>query len=447
MTSPFLSFEVGTSGLLCDRDSSSQEALQTIVTKSRSHKVVLHFHGGLVPEEAAIQEHERLGRMYQQAGYLPVFCVWRTGVLEILRGNYLKIASSVFFQTIFDWTMRCLIGFSQVGKGFGQVATRIVLESGFEDACSQFDTKGPLHINKTASIEQCSERELPRECSVIDLIKDDKIWLTNDLQESLNPDANKGKVIGGVIWSRLAKGIARICFAVWNRKKHNRDHGLHATLIEEIIREFSNERFRNAIWIGIKDKAQNMVSTTGTCHFLVKKLVEETEIVTLVGHSAGSIPICHLAKEFGPQIDNIVLFAPACRSDLYLDAVSSNKNSLDRVRVFTMSDELEKADTMLKGLVLGDRYIYPRSLLYFVSGVLESEADDRILGMERFMQDPPFNEPQDHQVRNSLRGKVALSVSLDETKPGFRCNARSHTNFLDDPVTCESLINLLNETK
>jgi hypothetical protein len=417
------------------------------VNRCRSLNVVLHFHGGLVPETDAIKEHERLGKLYGQAGYLPVFCVWRTGALEIIRDNYLKIASSVLFQTIFDWSMRCLVGFNQAGKGIGKVAPKTVLDSGFKDACSEFDsiTKVTQPFS-SQSIQSHSESELRYELTIVKLINDDKSWLTRDFQDCLNPNPNQGKAISLALWMQLAKSVAKICMAVWTRKNSNRDHGLHATLIEEIIREFSNEAFRNAIWLGIKDKAKNMVSPDGTCGLLVQMLSNEASNLSLVGHSAGSIPICYLAKEKELKIDNIVLFAPACRSDLFLDALQLNQKSLKRLRIFTMSDELEKADPMLKNLVLGARYVYPRSLLYFVSGVLEKEADDRILGMHRFMQEP-FNTTDDLRLQESLAGKMVLSKSLADARPGFRCHAESHTDFFDDPLTRESFLHILRGKK
>ena len=43
-----------------------------------------------------------------------------------------------------------------------------------------------------------------------------------------------------------------------------------------------------------------------------------------------------------------------------------------------MTDELEQADRLIP-------VIYPHSLLYFVSGVLEDEADKPLLGMERYL--------------------------------------------------------------
>src|SRR5206468_2726979 len=54
----------------------------------------------------------------------------------------------------------------------------------------------------------------------------------------------------------------------------------------------------------------------------------------------------------------------------------------DRVsslRVFGMGDDLERKDA-IAGV------IYPSSLLYFVSGVLEDESDKPLAGMARFYQ-------------------------------------------------------------
>ena len=57
-----------------------------------SPSIVFHFHGGLVSEASGRETAGRLFPVYEDAGAFPVFYVWESGLLEILRNNIAEIA-------------------------------------------------------------------------------------------------------------------------------------------------------------------------------------------------------------------------------------------------------------------------------------------------------------------------------------------------------------------
>jgi hypothetical protein len=76
------------------------------------------------------------------------------------------------------------------------------------------------------------------------------------------------------------------------------------------------------------------------------------------------------------QFDCIFL-AAASLDDFFADALSVVPRRFGRSRTFAMHDGLEAKDAIVP-------IVYLRSLLYFISGVLEASDDAPIVGMERY---------------------------------------------------------------
>jgi hypothetical protein len=136
--------------------------------------------------------------------------------------------------------------------------------------------------------------------------------------------------------------------------------------------------------------------------------------------------------------------------------------------MFAMSDALEREDQ-----VWGDdstlpegrdwrRFIYPSSLLYLVSGILESrqapdgtlsdEPDMPILGMQRFFSDETTygaaDFPEIAQVRQWLRASANTMVwsYADDIGDGLNCHCNDHGAFDDEKTTLASLGYIVTES-
>jgi hypothetical protein len=168
--------------------------------------------------------------------------------------------------------------------------------------------------------------------------------------------------------------------------------------------------------------------------------------VSLVGHSAGGIYICRAvakAAELMPaafKFYRVVMLAPGCDFDLFKTSIVEKKDRVESFRMFTMRNDAEAKDAMVP-------VVYPRSLLYFISGVLEKEEPVPIVGMERFYSDQP---PYDDSTALAVRGyvtqpgerRVAWGPVEENAPPGLLTAALSHGQF-NEILTWKSVIHFL----
>jgi triacylglycerol esterase/lipase EstA (alpha/beta hydrolase family) len=189
--------------------------------------------------------------------------------------------------------------------------------------------------------------------------------------------------------------------------------------------------------------------------------VPPNQRVMLVGHSAGAIFVCELLQRLA-QTDRkveVVFLAPAARCELFSTSVIANQqvlatnNGHQAFRMFTMSDEFESKDTLIRNLpVVGDlTWFYPRSLLYFISGLLEGDANDAdVLGLERSHTSTVWYGNDNHVLGSrdwvsSPRDRVSWSISTSVV-PGMMTNSSSHGGFGtpgDNNTTMDSVAELV----
>ena len=145
------------------------------------------------------------------------------------------------------------------------------------------------------------------------------------------------------------------------------------------------------------------------------------------------------AKSAPVSVRNVALLAPAIRSDQFLrQYVDPAPARFDALRVYTMSDAYEAKDRLAS-------VAYPRSLLYFISGVLEGEPGTPLLGLQRYWSDPPHQSDVITRVGRWVagQGRHALSVTADGASDGFGTRSVSHGGFDDDDHTKASLAHFL----
>ncbi|RWQ45534.1 MAG: hypothetical protein EOS82_24580 [Mesorhizobium sp.] len=452
----------------------SREALARSMDAFRSASpdgtLVVHFHGGLVAQADAEAIAARLGPQYAASGAFPVFFVWRTGLLETLRDNWTDVFSKEFFEGVLERVLQFLIGKANQPGGAKNTAVQTdslkdirkeikKRESGEEPFGSLGTTlqgaNWDLSDLQRLQFEEAIRRDANISAATDKMARDAALDQLNEelgtAISEIRDDRAKGSK--GAL-TALALGVALKAFiASLRRLGRGRGHGLYPTAFEEVAKAIlAADLLGRFAWNAMKQDTRDSFKPDNERYGGSALLQEIRQLwekggrprIVLVGHSAGSIFICEMlqaAAKIGLPKDlkfEIVLLAPACTFKLLDDTLTLAPNRISKFRCFAMSDELEQKD----GLIAR---VYPRSLLYFVSGVLENEPDEPLVGMHRFhTRENPFDDaafPNIKRVLDSLQGnKDGWVWSLSSAGCGLNTECTTHGGFDDERTTVESLI-------
>ena len=478
-------------------ETKSDEALKLVLdrAKTKQGRLALHLHGGLVPrkggEEIAVRVANKL--FAATPDYEPFFFIWRTGVKDAITGNLdelHEISSDDLFKKVMrsalKWAGDRVLDLEAGARGTGLTDANI--EHAIAQGTEPFSDREIRSGEDIAAEVGADEQRLVNEA--FSRLKADPLLAR--AAQRLDAELNAGAAYGargigdpdrrsidlldstvreeleranaGGDGSRSATGVllfianktAIVAARMVVRFVRGRDHGLWPTAVEETLAALYADRIGQFIWGAIKDDAKDHFKAGGAGEVLIQELAQQKEgRLLLTAHSAGSVLACHLieAARSVPnyfQIDAAFL-APAVRMDLAAKTLPLLNARKGRFRLFTMRDELERADR-LDGHAAGK--VYPRSLLYFVSGVCERGkgrvgGDTALLGLERHLTNLDDkrltkDERQDRAtLKTFLNGNTVLSKTT-ETKPGFESQADSHTAFDREATTFASLISFAN---
>lgn len=477
-------------------DSSTREQLESAFASfdaDATNNLVVHFHGGLVREDRAMELADRLLPIYRQTDVAyPLFVVWESGLLETIRNNGPDIVKEGFFEKLLKRALqftagKVLQGTAERGLSVTPVG-RAKVDREIARAAAGQPTWQEMTDDALASTSELTRAEAQQ---FKDLLEGDPAFMTEVqlISNSVEPpdnlaqsrglstsgsrrtlmspevlaDVQREKATGtegtrGFIGAaRLVKGAVVVVARTISRFRNKRDHDFHATVVEEILREFYVSAVGREIWGQMKkDTADAFQPNTlvfgGSA--LLSELAERTANpprVLLVGHSAGAEYVCNTLKHADDYLPgsfrfDVVLMAPACRTSFFAETLAHHGSRIRNFRCFTMRDDLEKADRLVPVL-------YPHSLLYFISGVLEDEADEPVLGMERYLigEASHYKKPETGipATRSFLtEGATRINFAVSNTGPGLATNSITHGGFdnTDDPdarATVDSICHIL----
>jgi len=469
--------------------------------------LMFHIHGGLVDQDAGLSIAKRLSGGAPLGYDAPaateqLYVVWRTGLLETVVTNWPELHAH-------DRLYRALLGkllefFARrvvpdgTGRGAGcdldrdEIERRLSTEgeAPFADldalsADADASPRGAAGTTMTeAELEAQLGRELTRNSQVIAAAQDIDAASTppgGRTPISGDPVAGAGmlrRMDGGpktamraiaaggtgvdgrglsatVLRSVVLHGVA-IGRRVLQRMKEGRDHGVHATIVEELVRELYGDYVGGAVWGMMRQDAAEHFAADGMGSALLDAIAAgPPRRVMLVGHSAGSIMICRLLLEAVRRgMDRrfeVILLAPAVRSRLFAEALAGAPELIDRFRMFALGDKRERRDAVL-GPKTG--YLYPSSLLYLVSGLFEDDegepfVDAPLLGMQRFRTwaGGSLGEAEDRYsaaVASFLDGQADAAIYAPaHDGSGRSSDATTHGGMDDDPDTLASVGALL----
>lgn len=460
--------------------STSPEEVDAMIENMRqkgASKITLYFHGGLVNEEDGMEGAEFMNGHLKEADTYPVSFVWETGWGETIKERIFTINKTTLFKKLLKFVLKragSKLGLGVGTKGFMQFSDAEI-EAELNGDGAPFAHIDQLTDNRSALMNDTENEEdyiLELEAELtIDVHNDDEFMeIIEDLdleEDLLNEGVIQSKSADGsrgvLSLAKFLKGLARVAFRVIKRYLKERDHGFYCTVFEEVLRELYIANLGAWLWDGMKTKAGEMwLSNAGLQGdkqhpgtYLLERLNNYASTqplqIDLLGHSAGSIAICHILKTVDENygnltVRNVLLLAPACQSTLFLKEVVNKPNRFEKFRMFTMTDEAESEDALIDKLPR----VYPRSLLYLISGILEDEGksfDEPILGMERYYKWASYtgNFPELKQVSEFLAGgqhRVVLSPTSGNP-PGLNSMSRDHGYFNEDKETLDSIKHII----
>jgi hypothetical protein len=388
-----------------------------------SKSLALFFHGGLVDKASAISAARQLIGPYEaptEGDAYPYFFVWESGIWEILQQRL----PTIFKDAAFQWLVDLIFGKVKL------IRARPVDNSGLTEP----------------EIQEIRRR-------------------IEDGPSSALVDSTRRAII--------VDGIGNVFANIFRREASGHDHGLANTVMEELLRAFFLGDLGASIWAAMKkstarafqDDPERYVGSA-----MLKELLSlydsgpdgRNARIALIGHSAGAVYIVHFLRAMAKALAgkpyekdirfDIILMAPASRVDLFAETLSTYGTLIRDFRCFEMSDPLESSEILVDIPVV--KYLYTRSLLYFISGVLEdSDGDTPLVGMQRFFsgQGPfaPGKIPSIDTV-SVFYGQHLHSVILSDTTVvspapplGQRCTSHHHGCFTTDPGTLQSVCYLL----
>lgn len=497
---------------------SSLQDVDAIVDQLAGAKhLILHFHGGLVSSQAGFEIAEKLLPTYLGGGH-PVFYVWESGAWETIRNNITELADEPIFKQLLRKLLQYSLERLGATDGARSIAPKQVDPEKVKQTLEDFirnpspDTipykdYDPL-VNQAqarSAADAVDEGEIQADLETDDEFRQALATLPDipagqrsallstgaPVAERRSPFAeiarDKLSAVAGqrglISWIKAALLVKNILVGILRRYNAGRDHGLYATVVEEIIRSFKitgssvNEWGKALQWNRMKQDCEDAFlddNSAGTA--LLKRINDkldggrQLQRITLVGHSTGAIYICAwlaAAERILPKdlkVD-IVYLAPAVTYSRFAATVQQSGARIRSFRMFAMSDELERndqvwgADDAVPGAKDWRRFIYPSSLLYLVSGILESkedgagnwldEPDMPLVGMQRYFNDTKVygdtGFPEVVQARDWL-GKHANPLVwsfADNVADGRNSHCNDHGAFDNEPQTLASLAHIV----
>jgi hypothetical protein len=500
--------DTGKDGLLADTTKSDVDHL--IASLKDEKKIVLFFHGGLVSKEQALTTAAKLQKAYSAAGAHPVFFVWESDLLSTLQHNLQEIGKEKIFKILLKFLIQFAVGkLTDIGGGkasgqlqvpnditvavelkkvkarqepFSNVAPQPTLQPLNEAEQKKFESE--LENNRgfqrevIAIVNSAQPEAEKQETSSKGVLSMDrrsaKTLMSPEVVEELKQDvaANAGK--GIVISPALVLRAGKILKRVIDRFLEKRDHGVYCTVVEEILRDLYFANLGAIVWEMMKKETADSFENAGQVPerggwYFIQKLGELIQNghqpeVTLVAHSAGAVYVCNLLQYVDKlrkagnsshldhfKFKNVIFLAPACDFSLFSNVLVNGRDLFENFRMFALDDAGESG----KPLVPRIPVLYTRSLMYFVSGLLEREPNDPeisaydrpLVGMQRYYLDTAtYQTPEIVAVRNFINENERNVVwSKGNRGLGLASSAEEHGGFAEEKDTLASVSHIISK--
>lgn len=430
------------------------DAMFAALAGSRFKRLVVNFHGGLVPRKSA---HESMNNVllkhYQSADAWPYFFVWNTDLVKTVTANLDEIGREKAFQRLLAKLIEFVSGkLLQSPEDKGALSSDPIPQMPLEDLAAEAAAREALWrqaaipaqdfspfeqkyikdklekdpvlqreaqgiVAATFTPDEIESLRLTRGAAAVAEPRSSLISPALLKEELIDPHDPETRSVEAIVF--FAKHGLSIAMRVIKRFIWKRDHGLYNTVVEEILRELYLDNLGIAAWNMMKkdaaDAFEDEPQVCGGTRFaisLAKAMRESPGLrVTLVGHSTGAIYIANLLKALDPQLEpgrqlDVLFLAPAISLATMSAHLEYFKRRVRGFRLFGLNDARETGYWEVPGVYCG-------SLLYMVSGIFEDTDDDKergdvpLLGMQRHATSLPGG-PYDLPAWNEMRAWLAL---------------------------------------
>lgn len=466
--------------------------IENALAQQETGPLVIHFHGGLVSYNSGREGAIRLLPIYEQAGGFPVFFAWESCLLETIKNNLGEVAKEKIFAIIWKRIRKTIerkLLQVEGGRGLGDLPQppddsfeqeiNTALASGDVSELMKKDLTDKERLTELSPDEiDLLEAELGFDYELLTAVEEisDTLRDPNDVESELNSRSStvKGSTAtlmdpaalaqiverpdpssrGLISTAKIIKAVIKVTVKVISRFVRGRDHGLHATVVEEILHALYLGNVGGLIWKTMKKDTADSFGPDPMVHggtaFIdaLKTLADHSNPprIVLIGHSTGAVYISEFIKQADKILPasfkfEVIYLAPASTFRLTGETIDQYQHRIAGLRMFTMTNENEKNDQLVPVL-------YPHSLLYFVSGVVEPEIDMPIVGMQRFYNTEKFpaaNFPSVETVRkymDTIPNSAIWSVT-DTADDGLKTASLSHGDFDNDPTTIGSIQHII----
>ena len=464
--------------------------IQTFVDISVAAKpLAVYFHGGLVPLASGLASADNLDPQFIAAGSSPLFVVWETGIFEVLRDSLPSIFSEAIFNTILgrvtQFVRAKLDQTQQLGVTRAIDPLNLTRMDIIQTRIHAAKMTGILfpdtpidRLDDTTTLTPAEEVQIQKEVADDFQLQIQTQQVANTRHDPTTVGA-KGVAVQGSTATLMdpdvldniapaqagAKGpismiglgvhIVKVVLHVIQRFVKHRDHGAYLTIIEEILREFYIGNAGQFVWGRMKQEVSNSFGPSQDCggSALVREISKMWDAgnkprVTLIGHSAGSTWVALILMQLHAVMPTdfvveVALIAPACTFNVFCDAIGTAASRIAKLRIFGQGDSFE-----IKNAIAGP--LYPASLLYFISGVLEDKSDEPVLGMQRYYMLPVYNGADFPEIGvvnafAPLKLQHGFAWSDIVQGSGANCDMHTHGGWQQSPETMASIVTIVGQ--
>ncbi len=413
----------------------SQDDLAALFENLAGHRnratLALYFHGGLNSRDDGLARCNHMLPWLMEAGAYPVFFAWESAYGEVIGNQLAATLGEPLFHTLYAHYLGFARNKIRGANVRGEAADPGLRQTMLAAIDGTIETEAALTPDERRRLYSIKRREasqfetallndpaLRRHCAErLGNHADD--WGRHSLNEALRqPGGNKGPTRIDPL-AVLAMLAIEVLTRVFSRFATGRDHGMRATIFEELAHALMAGKFLSGPFALMKHQIDQAfaanASEFGGSAFLERlrqlQAAGHRPRILLIGHSAGAIYVCRFieaARNLLPdQRVDVVLLTPGVSFRRFAATLDTGMQAIGNFRSYALDERTEELDPLDANPMV--RALYPRSTLYFASGVLEYDSasedagDLPLLGMQRyFNRQAIYNDPAITKVRDYL---------------------------------------------